>query len=101
MDNIETYLIFVTGILLGSGLQIFLSRRKDKILGLILPIIAFLRSLNTIFNLSEWDLSRIEILRPFILVNIPTIIFIIIYILCRKRIQRNKEIEKMNIKDLN
>ena len=98
-------LIFILVIVVGGiGLQIFLSRRESKILGLILPFLSFLYSLVMVFNIVAFDMSIIEILgfivTIFFIGNIPTIILMAVYIGCREKIKRNKEIEKMNIQDL-
>lgn len=82
-------------------LQVFLSKRKDKFAGLVLPIISFFRSLSTIFSYWIQDYMDIENLFYIILVNsIPTIILMLIYFFNRKKIKRDEEIEKMNIQDL-
>lgn len=100
MVSMQIYLIAILILLGATCLQVFLSRRKDKILGLVLPVLTFLRSLNIVFSLWKSDIAPMEVLALFLFSNIPTMIFIIIYILGRKKIKRNKEIEKMNIQDL-
>lgn len=86
-------------------LQIFLSRQKNKILGLFLPLLSFLLiSITRIMNILSFGMNKGGFLKHLvpmiIIVNIPTIIFITIYIMCRKKVRINKEIEKMNIQDL-
>lgn len=90
-------LVFFAALVL---LQIYLSKREDKISGLILPILTFLWSLGVLVDLWGYDVSILQMLMIIAFRNIPTIIFIAIYILCRKRNKINKEIEKMNIQDL-
>lgn len=90
------FLLFIAMVLL----QVFLSKRKDKFMGLVLPILTFLRSLYTVFSLWTRSVSVGEIFGYFFFVNIPTIIFIVIYFISRKKIKINEDIEKMNIQDL-
>ena len=71
-------------------LQIFLSTRKNKWFGLILPIISFLFAvlivpLNMMAPAGGVDMSFIfTMLLAFVIYNIPTILFFTIYIVCRK-----------------
>ena len=94
-------LLFVAGIV---WLQVFLSKAKSKILGLILPSISFMFSLITIFGMAGFGVGAgdvfVTIPTTFFITNIPTIIFITIYISSKEKIKKNKEIEKMNIQDL-
>jgi branched-subunit amino acid transport protein len=57
-------------------LQIFLSKRKNKWVGLILPLIAFIFSI-LLINISTNFIG-------LVIANIPTIIFLIIYFVCQK-----------------
>ena len=103
MNSSQMNLIYVFLVMIFIAslfLQIYLSKRKDKISGLILPIIYFLRSFRSVFELWWHDIAFAEIIPILLLQNIPTLILIAIYILYRRRINRNKEIEKMNIQDL-
>ena len=86
-------------------LQIFLSTRENPILGLILPLIAFLYSLINVLNLSASSLlSFLDlfflIAATFLLGNIPTLILLAIYFVCRRKLKKKKQLEKMNIQDL-
>lgn len=71
-------------------LQIYLSKKENKLLGLILPIICFLLSvlivpLNMIVPTSGVDMDYIvKHSIAFGIFNIPTIIFMLIYLVCRK-----------------
>ena len=94
--NVILLIVFIISLFL----QTYLSKRKDKISGLILPTIYFLRSFRSVLELWGRDISTGEILFIVLLQNIATIIFIVIFILCKKKIKRNEEIEKMNIQDL-
>lgn len=103
---IITFLLLMIGIIVGGiGLQIFLSRRQNKYLGLILPLITLIFSIITVLEnivfltrISTDGIIRISI--SFIKNNIPTIILLGIYYVCRENLKRKKELEKMNILDL-
>ena len=65
-------------------LQIYLSKRESKLLGLILPGISFIFSILAIFSIYiSGDDSTAEIIRmfisTFIIYNIPTCILLVIY----------------------
>ena len=75
-------------------LQIYLSKRENKWCGLILPIISFLFALlivllNTMAPATGIDMDFvINLVLAFAVYNIPTVVFMVIYIVCRK--QKNK-----------
>lgn len=100
--NLIITLILLVGIIV---LQIFLSKRESKWPGLVLPIISFLFGLLYPLNMvapSEGVTVGfiIQMLVIWLLGNIPTIVFVAIYLGCRDKMQRNKQLEKMNIQDL-
>lgn len=72
-------------------LQIFLSTRKNKWFGLIMPIISFLFALlivplNTMVPATGVNVDFIfNLVVAFSVYNIPTVVFMVIYIVCRKR----------------
>lgn len=80
-------LVFMIGIVV---LQIFLSRKRNKWLGLFMPIISFLLTLVIPLNMvaptegitSEYLLSMLLVL---IVANIPTVFLSLIYIACREK----------------
>ena len=95
------FLVFVGAVLL----QIFLSKRDSKWLGLILPVIAFCISLVYMLNLAapSGEVTAdfvLQVVLVFVLTNIPTVLLIGIYCACREKVRRKKEMEKMNIQDL-
>ena len=109
-------LIGITGITL---LQIFLSSKQSKWLGLILPAIAGLFSIIAVMGLVSFTalteqsgkaiLHAVQIpklsflltaLYVFILCNLPTAVLLGIYYACREKIKKNREIEKMSLQDL-
>ena len=72
-------------------LQIFLSSRENKWFGLIMPVISFLFALvvvllNTIVPAPGVGVDYIlNLVVAFAVYNIPTVVFMVIYIVCRKR----------------
>lgn len=86
-------------------LQIFLSKKESKWLGLILPFISFAYSLLAVFSVAAFDsMTAWEIFgliaSTFFIANIPTIILLAVYWGCREKIRQKKALEKMNIQDL-
>ena len=102
---VSNSIIFV-GILVGIAfLQIFLSNKENKKLGLILPginfVISILISLIYLLNALTLDVSIfIGISIVFIAYNVPTVILMAIYYACRNKYKKKHEIDKMNIQDL-
>lgn len=107
MERVLIALIFTLVILVGVILlQIYLSKKESKWPGLVLPIIAFLFGLlyplNMIAPSEEVNASFIfQMILVWLLGNIPTIVLLTIYFACRGKQRRNKQLEKMNIQDLN
>lgn len=99
---------FVVLLLVFAGviaLEVFLSKRESKWLGLILPIITFLLSLvpvvrmvldNVLFN----SLYLVKVGIVLLVGNIPTIVLLGVYLACREKIDRQSQLDKMNIQDL-
>ena len=83
-------IIFVAILAVIVLLQVYLSKKENKWFGLILPIICFLFALiivplNMIAPTSGVDMDYIvKHIIVFGIFNIPTIIFMIIYLVCRK-----------------
>lgn len=100
--NLLIVVIILAGVI---WLQIFLAKKENKILGLILPFISFTYSLLKVFsipivdNMTAWEVCRL-IASTFIIVNIPTIVFGAIYWGYRGTASRKRNLEKMNIQDL-
>lgn len=99
-------LFFVLALFVGGiFLQIFLSKRKSKWFGLILPAVTFLYSLLMVLGLvaydgmSSWEIF-ILIASTFLIGNIPTIVLLGIYFGCREKMKLRTQLEKMNIEDL-
>ena len=111
-------------------LQIYLSKREERWLGLILPIITFLFSLMIVFGMVVYiglgTTTLIEmidgelvttiidergsreampgavagVIFTFVLMNIPTAVLLIIYKVVRGKQNRHREVEKMSVHDL-
>lgn len=98
--------IIFLGILVGIVLlQIFLSSKENKKLGLILPginfIFSILAALIIILNSMKPDSTMIiGALIVFCAYNVPTVILMAIYYACRSKYKKKHEIDKMNIQDL-
>jgi predicted RND superfamily exporter protein len=102
LSKLLLLLIFLGGIII---LQVFLSKRVNKWLGLILPIICVVFSILTVLGLAVYSYqstsdSIFQFIMVFLLINIPTIILIAIYLACREKFKKNKELDKMSIQDL-
>lgn len=86
-------------------LQVFLSKKESRWLGLMLPLITFAYSLLTVFSIvitddmTGWGIFAL-LASTFLVGNIPTVILAAIYFGCREKIRRKKALEKMNIQDL-
>lgn len=107
-------------------LQIFLSKKENKWLGFILPIFTFVISLTALMGVLLFsantgtltltkngevieqtttqvsDLSSIiwSAVYIFILYNIPTVILLVIYAVCRSSRNKKRELDKMSVQDL-
>lgn len=104
--RIGTTILFLIVLLVGTiFLQIFLSKKKSKWLGLILPTITFLYSLLMIFSIAVFEgmtggETFMLIASTFLISNIPTIVLLGIYFGCRKKMKLRSQLDKMNIQDL-
>lgn len=95
-------LLFIVGVIL---LQIFLSKRESKWAGLVLPIISFLIALLYPLMMAAPAEGMtagfiVQMVMAWLLANIPTAVLLAIYFGCREKKRRNKQLEKMNIQDL-
>ena len=107
-------------------LQIFLSKRENKWAGLALPIISFSISLLAFFGSLMYmpatftetlfiDGELIErttgqviptstiistAIFTFLIFNIPTVIYLITYAICRDKHNKKRDLEKMRVQDL-
>ena len=98
-------------------LQVYLSRRESKLPGLVLPAITFSGELfillnvvtnvvmtsvadNAVGGVDSYSVFVTVLNTALIVISMPTIVLLVIYFLCRRRMNRKKQIEKMNIQDL-
>ncbi len=90
------------------ALEVYLSRRESKVPGLVLPGILFLGELFVLPNVVAVAFFSAEtlaagcvnvVLRVF-LTLLPTIVLMAVYFLCRRGMNRKKQLDKMNIQDL-
>lgn len=99
--SIAFLLVIVTFFL---GLEIFLATRENKWIGLILPALSFFFSLLQIggmilFVMEEQGIG-IRIFFIFLLMNIPTLLLLLTYGICRMKFAKKNLIQRMNIQDL-
>lgn len=100
-------LIFLIVIIAGGiWLQIFLSKKNNKWLGLILPVISCSYSLIKVFGLIAYNgMAGRDVLwllvSTLFISNIPTLILMVIYFACREKMKLRKQLDKMNVQDLN
>ena len=88
------------------ALQAALARMESRWPGLVLPLITFLRSVLTLIGMvgSAGGPTAdfvLQVLLMWLLSNIPTAVLLAIYFACRTRQRRKRQLEKMNIQDLN
>lgn len=104
MTRVATTLLLLLVLLVGGILlQIFLSRRESRWLGLILPAVTFLWSLVMLLSVAAYDSlaqAIAAILMVLILGNIPTAVLLGIYFACREKRRKRSELDKMKLSDL-
>lgn len=100
-------------------LQVYLSRRKSKVPGLVPPAITFSGELfillnvvtnvvmtsvadNAVGGVDSYDVfvTVLNTVLTLLVISMPTIVLLVIYFLSRRGMNRKKQIEKMNIQDL-
>ncbi len=82
-------------------LQIYLSKRENKYLGWILPIIFFLSGSFLFLNIAQMGPENLmNVIIASIIFYFPTVLMIGIYKFIRKNYKNKSEIDKMNIQDL-
>lgn len=86
MENMMKAGLVVIALTMTIFMQVYASRRKSTILGLILPMLIFLFSmLILIYDMRVFragvdpTLTRLHIVSDFAICNVPTILFLCIY----------------------
>ena len=103
MQRVTIVLIFTLALLAGVILlQIYLSKRESKWPGLVLPILSFVISFLYPLNMAIPSVGGfiIALLWGWIIANIPTYVLLAIYFACREKYRKRKQLDKMNIQDL-
>lgn len=106
MKNATIALIFVLALFVGVILlQLFLSKKKSKWFGLILPAITFIYSLLMVLSIAIFNGMTggeifLLIASTFLISNIPTMVLLGIYFGCREKMKIRSQLDKMNIQDL-
>ncbi len=106
MENTVIIILLFLIIFAGAiALQVFLSKKQNKFIGLILPTIALLFSLIMVLNvvfeetMTNWQVF-FTLFSTFFIGNIPTIILLAIYFGIREKLKIESELDKTRIKDL-
>lgn len=106
MENTVIIILLFLIIFAGAiALQVFLSKKQNKFIGLILPTIALLFSLIMVLNvvfeetMTNWQIF-FTLFSTFFIGNIPTIILLAIYFGIREKMKIESELDKTRIKDL-
>ncbi len=129
MLNAFVVIIFFLAILAGViALQIFLSKKQNRWLGLVLPLVCLVFSIIVVLGIPTYSTLTVKeqtlsesgevvnnavnsgmissittnaaIISIFLLHNIPTIVLLAIYYGYQEKMKMRKELEKMNIQDL-
>ena len=83
-------------------LQISFSKKEDKKMGLILPVLSLVFAVTRIFTISVSASTTVgqvlgRGLSTFLLSSVPAIVLFTIYIWFRGKIKENKELENTNL----
>mgnify|MGYP006926462490 CR=1 FL=1 len=83
-------------------LEVYLSRRESKVPGLVLGELFVLPNVAAVafFGAETLAAGCLNVILRVFLTLLPTIVLLVIYFLCRRGMNRKKQIEKMNIQDL-
>ncbi|MCD8145977.1 MAG: hypothetical protein LUD84_01655 [Clostridiales bacterium] len=105
--NSSATLLLVIFLVLPVGaivLQIFLSRMESRVPGLILPglnlVVSVLTVLLMVFNADSLMEIVTTILMALLTFNIPTLVLLLIYYVCRRKYRKQSQMDKMRIQDL-
>ena len=107
MARVTTVLLLLLALLAGGILlQIFLSRRRSRWPGLVLPGLTFLYSILMVLSVAAYGLVGESgfpwgpVLYSLILGNLPTLVLLAIYWAARERYRMRDQVDKMKIDDL-
>lgn len=105
IDMSRFLFVAIIGLIVFSGsilLQVFLSKQKNKWLGLVLPALHLMIAFIGSFGLMIYDGQILPILFVFFMLSIPTIILLLIYFAIKGKMSgsHKEELDKMNIQDL-
>ncbi|MCD7929484.1 MAG: hypothetical protein LUF86_04905 [Clostridiales bacterium] len=103
--SVTMLLVFFLVLPIGAiVLQIFLSRMESRIPGLILPglnlVVSVLTVLLMVANTGSLAEIIATVLSTLLLLNIPTLVLLLIYYVCRRKYRRQSQMDKMRIQDL-
>lgn len=104
--RIMSTIILLALLLAGAVLlQLWLSRRESRWAGLVLPVLSFLLSLLIPLSLvlpPEGITVRfvLSAALSWLVANIPTAVLLLIYLSCREKQRRSRQLQQMNIQDL-
>ena len=107
MARVTTVLLLLLALLAGGILlQIFLSRRRSRWPGLVLPGLTFLYSILMVLSVAAYGMVGESgfpwgpVLYSLILGNLPTLVLLAIYWAARERYRTRDQMDKMKIDDL-
>ena len=107
MARVTTVLLLLLALLAGGILlQIFLSRRRSRWPGLVLPGLTFLYSILMVLSVVAYGVAGESgfpwgpVLYSLILGNLPTLVLLAIYWAARERYRMRDQVDKMKIDDL-
>lgn len=97
---LTVFLMLLVG---GVVLQIFLSRRKSRWPGLVLPLLTFCWALLLVLNIRDTgsvSQNVLAVLMALLTGNVPTLVLLAVYWAVREKQRVRDQVEKMRIKDL-
>lgn len=96
-------IVLLVGALVLLGLQVVLCLLKPIWPGLVLPALCVGYSVFMAMNVAAVGSSlesAMTMALTFLLCNVPTVILLLIFLLCRRGRSSKKQLDKMNIQDL-
>jgi hypothetical protein len=98
-------LLIIASLIVGICiLEAYLAKRKSKYPGLIIPAFFAVLSIIIIIGNITWDVAPwqtgIDTVIFALISNVPTIITLIIYFICRNIERRRRSLERMSVQDL-